>query len=413
MSILAVNEELKEVYIADDNQLKVFNISYDQAVDLKNTFLLPPSRLINSRINNLMLSKLSEKCILVALTQSAMIFVFFPLDWDRAPLKLDNYAEGYDDNSLWSCSMHGSHLAVGSNTALITVWDLETYEKKRLEAHSHNIPCVDYNAKGCLASTSIDTGVIVTTPSGSLLYCKPCSEWGWGVKWIPRAAFSMVSGLPRTNISNLSGRYKSNLPTLYFNQFTGLRGVFDIQNANNYLNTFTRRLEGVPSDSDDESDMIVSFPLDIQEDFSEYLLIQTSKNSIHLIDPGLYKFNDNNHMHVLSVFIPSLEIQPGGFSRLSLLNFVPEFSLTVVGNQFGREVLFLRLCKCKNPSSTLGWDYSFYMETSIVLDAKIIGLYLGEVFDGNCKMYALTENLSFYVFKITKTSVEKLLIVRV
>ena len=154
------------------------------------------------------------------------------------------------------------------------------------------------------------------------------------------SAILITENLPRTNIPSLSGRYWSNLPTTYFNHFTQIQGVVDLANMNEYFNTIRRRLDGIPSNSESESESMIFDSISVEENFSDSLLLQTSKKTVHLIDPGLFSSTDDKSMHVLAVYIPSFQILPGNFSRLSLLNFIPEFSLCIIGNQFGSEIFF-------------------------------------------------------------------------
>ena len=414
MNILGVIEDLQELYLCDENKLKVFSMSDTFKYTPKHTLVLEHSRGTESRINHLSLFENNNENLVVLLTHSGLAFVYFPENWARIPLKFDNFSEHFEDCSVWSCSLVDNLLAVGANTHQVNIWNLDTGVIQGVVVHSHNIPCIDFNKSGYLASTSIDTTVLVSKTRCTTLSCKTCTEWGWGVKWILRSGICEVTQLPKSNISNLHNRYKSNLPTNYFNQNLNVTGRFDVHHSHNFYTRLRERLEGLPSnsESDEESESIMNFDTTSQEDSDseliKYLLIQTTKNSVHLIDPSLAKFNLGEKMHVLAVYVPCLEINIRSFSRLSLLYFIEEFSLCVIGNQFGPEVLFLRICKCKNDKSVLKWDYSFVMELNIVLDGKVIGLYVRNHRD-YARVYALTETMSFYVFNISKIDVEQLI----
>jgi hypothetical protein len=416
MNILAVNEHLQEIYICDDNKLKVLDYPDNFHYSLKHTLTLEDSNSIESRINHLSLTRYKSEQLLILLTHSGLIFIYFPENWARSPIKLDNYSEDFDDFSVWSCSFHDGLLAVGSNTHIITLWNLDTYEKQVLAELSHNIPCLDFNDKGLLASTCIDTSVNVHLPGGTLT-CRPCTEWGWAVKWIRRNAICEAKKVPASNIADLRNRYKSNLPSTYFNgNFNGnvgVSGIFAVDNFLDYERMVSRRINGIPdSDSDFEED---SESMDFDppshfspsKDFENHLLVQTSKNSVHLIDPGLSQCNKNSKMHVLAVYVPNFEVNLGNFSRLSLLHYIETLSLCIVGNQFGCEVIFLKLCKSRNSKSVLGWDYCFVRELTVNLDSRIMALCVNQVGD-SARVYALTEMMSFYVFTACDAKVEKL-----
>lgn len=414
---MGVREDLQELYLCDENKLKVFMITDSFKYIPKHSFVLEHSRGIESRINHLSIEEFNKEILLILLTHSGLIFVYFPENWSRSPLKLDNYSDDFEDCSLWSCSLFGNLLAVGSNMHTISIWNLQTETIQHTVSHSHNIPCVDFNISGFLASTSIDTNVLVTNFQTTSLLCKPCTEWGWGVKWIPRLGLCEVVQLPKSNIPHLHNRYRSNLPTSYFNQNLNVAGTFDVHHYQNYFQSLRRRIQGLPSDSDSEesSEDSMNFDLISQQDssseLSNYLLIQTTKNSVHLIDPNLAKFNQGGNMHILAVYIPCLEVNLRNFSRLSLLHYIEDFSLCVIGNQFGTEVLFLRICKCRNDKSILKWDFSFVMELNIVLDGRVIGLYVNSL-GTHARVYVLTEIMSFYVFSISKVDVDQLLYFR-
>lgn len=421
MNIMIVNPLLNELYLADSDKLEIFALGYNLSASLKHILTLPMVRNEPSRINHMSSSTSLGEYILILLTYPGIAYIYFPDNWDRSPLKLDHFDTSFPDCSLWSCATFRKYLAIGSNTHLITEWNLETYTCEKISKHSHNIPCLDYNDQGFLASTSIDSAVTVIGPNRKSLECFPCVEWGCAVKWIKRNSICEVNELPRTNLPNLSGRYQSKLPTSYLNQNSDLRGVFDIANAPQYFRNIQQRINGLPFGWNSEyigdtteaaKEEIEIQEIKIDEDFQEFLLIQTSKNSVHLIEPGLIKATGKNSMHVLAVYIPSLQLLHRNISRLSLLNFIEQFSLCVIGNQFGGEVIFLRLCKCKNNKSPLKYEYNFFMEMSIILDGSILGLTVTQDLY-SAFVYALTENMSFYVFKVTKNSIEKLVDLKV
>jgi WD40 repeat protein len=415
MNILSINEPLSELYLCNDSSLLIFSLSPTFSLTLKSTLSFPPFRNTDSRITHMLLSHSLTEPILVVLTNSSLIRIFYPQCWDRAPQVLDNFSPSHDDNSVWSCSLHDHFLAVGSNTHEISIWDLTSGSRRTVCCHSHNIPSVAFNFRGQLASTSIDSTVCISAADRELaLDCRPCTEWGWAVTWVKRSAVCEVQRLPASNVARLRGRYQSSLPTVYFNQNAAVQGTFSVTDTRGFFDAVRRRVQGLPDDDSDSEEEQVAQKSSTpgSEEFGEQLVLQTSKTSIHLIDPSLHSVNPGGKLHVLAVYIPALEIMPGNFSRLSLLYVLEEFSLCVVGNQFGPEIVFLKLCKTRNKKSVLGWDYSFVMEISIRLNRRIMGMTVNS-FGDYALMYALTENMSFYVFKVMNTGVEKLRVINV
>lgn len=197
-------------------------------------------------------------------------------------------------------------------------------------------------------------------------------------------------------------------------------GEFNMFNAAQYFAGLRRRLAGEPfnhdSESEEESESSIEFEENASEDemdeeyheIDDYYLLSATKNTIHLIDPALDPKQSNNNMHVAAAYIPELEVHPGTYTRLSLLEYVEELSLCVVGNQRGRELILLRVAQTDeyntqrpdiNPQSKV----SFVPEASIMLQRPILGLFL--VVDKSsettqARIYVITEGSLLYIIQV-------------
>ncbi len=408
-----------------NDSVLVYAIKYDWSLS-KTLVLKPPSQSRSTTdrcINNLKILHLQGQETLSMVTMDGYLYLYTLNDLTQKPIILNNNCEEFDDNSTWSLSGFGSLVAVGSNSHTVNIWNLETGESKRYYLHSHNVPALAFSPSGrYLASTSIDSSVrILGLPLGTK-YCKPCVEWGWGLVWIPRNSIALFDEVPSSNLRNLRGRYRSNnYPTDYLNLFSGSGGRFESYNARTYFNMFWRRIHGVPEgDSDDElqQEMRDETPLlrqrtilDANSDLNQYFLIQTSKSSIHLIDPCIDTGETENNMHVLAVFIPELEILANHFSRLTMVSYFPEISLLIVGNQGGKQVFLMKLCKSPRKEEeikpewreheSLYYRYGIHLETTICLEKELVCMVLAKQDKDAARLYCLLDNSMICIVQIS------------
>jgi hypothetical protein len=184
---------------------------------------------------------------------------------------------------------------------------------------------------------------------------------------------------------------------------------------------FWRRIHGVPEgDSDDElqQEMRDETPLlrqrtilDANSDLNQYFLIQTSKSSIHLIDPCIDTGETENNMHVLAVFIPELEILANHFSRLTMVSYFPEISLLIVGNQGGKQVFLMKLCKSPRKEEeikpewreheSLYYRYGIHLETTICLEKELVCMVLAKQDKDAARLYCLLDNSMICIVQIS------------
>lgn len=78
MNILIVNQELNEVYLADEDILKIFELDLNLSLALKTSLNFSPIRNETSRINHMMLKTSLTEQLLVILTHTAMVYIYFP-----------------------------------------------------------------------------------------------------------------------------------------------------------------------------------------------------------------------------------------------------------------------------------------------------------------------------------------------
>ncbi|CAG9311712.1 unnamed protein product [Blepharisma stoltei] len=434
MNIIAASEKLMKVYIACGATINIINLTYNYKNGATSSFR------INSReasiqptiITSLKILKFNEEEVLCILTMDAQAILYFIENPDRTPLYYSNFDPAYEDNSTWSCTSSGHMLLLGSNSHTINAMDLETGDSKRLKIHDHNIPCIDFSPSGkYFACASIDSTVSISMLNKKLKWCRPCGEWGWGVKWVPKNSIANFNALPRNNVQSLRGRYQSQLyPTSYINHINNITGHFNMFNADEYFQELRRRLFGEPvdllTDSEEESEeMEVECWEESQnegeehhEEIDDCFLLYTTGDTVHLIDPSINPKQNDSNMHVAAVYIPDLDIHNGN-TRLSLLEYIPEFSLCIIANQRGRELMFLKLAKdtkSQNPESNSQPYVSFIPEASIMLDQPILGMaVVSDIKSENsqARIYCITDRSLLYTIQINlknDSGLEKIII---
>lgn len=422
MNILAVSETHRLLFIACRNKILCFRLTPCPTCESELSLTIPPNPLTieGPVVNYMKIGYFKGSEILIVATMAAQVLMYNLDDLSQPPANFDNYYEGVEDNSTWSCDLQGSYLCAGSNSTKVSVWEIDTGQRFTLnDAHVHNVPCVEFSPSGrYIASTSIDSNVTISSREGTVRRCRPSSEWGWNVKWIKADTVDFEPSLPKSNISNLEGRYSTQLTTHYYNSYATTRGQFNALNFMNFLRGVSDRLEGLPEpeqgDVEGESmtNLTSTHPQSEvdDEELSNYLLLHTSRSSLHLIDPNINPNTPGQSMHVLSVFLPSLEITPHRYTRLALVEYVPELSLVLLGNQGGSQLFLLRIVKSPRDYAELSrsdrrwqslyWTYSFTEESHFNFQSNLIAMAVGSYCTEVVRVYCLTENGTLHLLQI-------------
>lgn len=114
-------------------------------------------------INNMKLVVCDGREFLITVDEGGSVRMLFIDDLMKDPIKLSNIYPSCNDNSTWSLSGAPSNpprIVVGSNAHKIRIYDLQTRQETSIDAHAHNVPCVNFSPCGkFIASTSIDKSV--------------------------------------------------------------------------------------------------------------------------------------------------------------------------------------------------------------------------------------------------------------
>jgi hypothetical protein len=422
LNVLAVSEAHLILFIACQHQIHCHPLRPCPVSEPLVTLTVPVNQSSTEApaVNNLKIGLYKESEVLIVVTMAAQVLLYFTADLTQSPIVFNNYRGAAEDNSTWSCDLRGSFVAVGSNANTISVWEVDTGQRTLLdEAHSHNIPSVEFSPSGrYIASTSIDSSVVISSCTGTVRRCLPSSEWGWSVKWVKSDSIDIVDSLPQSNISNLEGRYTSSLSTHYYNSYSDARGQFTALSFMNFLRGVSDRLEGIPAAEEDVELSTHSSYLtashtqesDAEEELASYFVLQTSRSSVHLIDPSINPSTAENSMHVLSVFLPNLEITPHRFTRLSLVEYLPDLATVLIGNQGGSQLYLLRIVKAPRETAyvskadrrwkNLYWVYSFIEESHFTFQSSLIAMTVGPYSSEGVRVYCLTENSTLHVLQV-------------
>jgi len=404
-NLIEVSEAHQKLFIGGRNILKVFELLPNCTIKLCHDIEI--SQDPNSEINSLKVSSINdEEVLLVAL--SGKVLLFWVYDLFVPPTYYVNSESELLHNSIWNFCCKKSLLAAGLNSHKVAVWDLNSGRYNRMLLHEHSVSSVDISPCGkLLSSTSFDCTVVAVNEFGEVISCRPSVEWGWSVKWIKKSSVADYSHLGPSNMTNLRGRYSSEVySTTYFNDRT--------------TQETQRRLEGLPDFEEIISDGSYSeedsFEVPDQtgsstnDAFSEYFLVQSTKFSVHLIDPSINPKQQENSMHVLAVYLPNLDSSVFNFKRLSLLEYIEELSLVVLGNHGGKEVFLLRIGKAKKRDTecvsypSLQFSYSFVCEKVIYLDSNLAGLVVSKDLQDSvvARVFCYTEEDKLFVYQVKK-----------
>lgn len=115
----------------------------------------------------------------------------------------------FHDNSPWSVDCQYPYIIIGSNNRTIFVFNYEEKEKENennnepsnnsiiYKGNNHNVPYVTISDNGLfIANNSIDTTFKIFDFQTGELICSsknPKSEWGWGIKFIPKDLFKIIN----------------------------------------------------------------------------------------------------------------------------------------------------------------------------------------------------------------------------
>ena len=191
--------------------------------NLKNRDFSLPKNIIqtNNSINQikLMHKPNSTKEILIVVDNSGEI-VSITIDLIKnRNTKLDKYEVvktqkynpkiNYQDNSPWSVDCQYPYIIIGSNNRTVFVFNYEEKDKENNEqnnnnlinnstiykGNNNNIPYVTISDNGCfIGSNSIDRNFKIFDFYTGELICScqnPNSDWGWGIKFIPKNLFKI------------------------------------------------------------------------------------------------------------------------------------------------------------------------------------------------------------------------------
>lgn len=174
--------------------------------------------------------QLMRENILVVLSNSGLVHTFEIIKGEPKNKKTFNAKTNYHDNSVWSVDCNYPYIVVGGNHKCVLMFNYEeSKDESNLKSflytgNNHNIPSVAISGStNFIASNSIDTEVkIFDRNKGNLISRFPNvnSEWGWGVKFIPKELFKFKNfdyksllnqGNENSFIMNLLGLAKSHL----------------------------------------------------------------------------------------------------------------------------------------------------------------------------------------------------------
>ena len=216
---MEVNNDKNLILIGTENHVIMINC------DLKNRDFSKRKNIHETQesINQikLMHKPNSTKEILIVVDNSGEIVVITLdlIDIKKKKSKLDIFevvkAQKYNskiifhDNSPWSVDCQYPYIIIGSNNRTVFVFNYEEKENEKennneqsnnsiiYKGNSHNVPYVTISDNGAfIGNNSIDTTFKIFDFQTGELICSaknPKSEWGWGIKFIPKDLFRIIN----------------------------------------------------------------------------------------------------------------------------------------------------------------------------------------------------------------------------
>ena len=236
--MLEINDKKDLILIGTENHVIMINCN------LKNRDFSSPKNIIetNDSINQikLMHKPNTTKEILIVVDNSGEI-VAITIDlikekksklekYEVVKIKKYNSKIVHDDNSPWSVDCQYPYIIIGSNNRTVFVFNYEEKEKEEenheqndnnlinnstiYKGNNNNIPYVTISENGSfIGNNSIDNNFKIFDFYTGELICScpnPNSEWGWGIKFIPKKLFNIKNDFESfefrklENISNLA-----------------------------------------------------------------------------------------------------------------------------------------------------------------------------------------------------------------
>jgi hypothetical protein len=241
-----------------------------------------------------------------------------------------------DNVSTWgiAISNSSSYVAVSANSRTITLLKYDTtdftqFENKSIAGHHHNIPCIDFSNCGrFLASISIDLTARVWEVSTGKMRSKVSlgSQWGWSVKWIDLNSVKSIWAYPE-GWQRLKHQIIQYFP-IPEDEEEEEEEQEEEEDNNNVANV---------------NEQVVEETAEVDVPLSKDLLLCGTFHHLYLYNSS-FQLLASLHNAVPSSQVP-LPVIMGHMERLSLIEYIPELSLVVVGSQGNPMISLIKIIR--------------------------------------------------------------------
>jgi WD40 repeat protein len=391
--------EFDETYIASEYDIKIISRSSKEVVG---DFQLPRRTGLGlglgrsshmPGINQIKLGKIGDSPKLLVVNGEGFVGLFDPAEWRRPPLILRTEYE-----STWGCDMHSSGLvAVSDNSHTITLFDLKSNKSKVMSQHHNNIPSVSFSKDGShLISASIDGTAIVWNvktgmPINYAADLRP--NWLWRALLLDTEMIHLVD----------SEEWDDIIPSLsIWEEDNDNRSDIDSIQSCSSFGTQTETEKVVVLELEDDDLWIDDPTAEPEKDLTTYpfttdlLVMVTSEQTVSLtaLDNPLFSF-----------ILPDCRIEPQ--LRLTLLEYLSEFSAILVGSQSGGRIGLYSIMKrhfCDDR-----YEFKLKCKGSLVVNGNLSGfkaLFRSNGYKSWYDVMALKEDMTLLTFRIMQVIVE-------
>lgn len=235
-----------------------------------------------------------------------------------------------DNVSTWGISISSSspYVAVSANSHQITLLKYNPsaftqYENTSVTGHNHNIPCIDFSSCGqFLASISIDSTARVWEVATGKMRTKVSlgfQEWGWGIKWVDATSVKSIWAYPE-------GWKRLKQQILRY---------FPIPEDDEEEEEQEEEHEEEQAPNNEQQDPEIALPTE--------LLLCSTFHHLYLYSSSFQLLATlHNAIPPPQTALPAVMVH---MERLSLLEYIPELSLVVIGSQGNAAVSLIKIIR--------------------------------------------------------------------
>lgn len=382
-------------------------------------------------INAIRTGHLDESPVLVSVGSKGDVNVWFLENLEINPLTFNT------KSSTWGVAINNKRMlvAVSSNNKLITIFNLQTFEKSLLTGHSHNIPNLEFDHNRFLISCSIDETCRVwdiITMSCCLKINVDCM-WVWSVRFLNQKDFLTIyinnkkeinhtstrnqqSGIDEDLLGHLKAPDQEALlefdppSSLNREELETRRYLDEAEYNNNYPNTLTRyNKPSSPEIQENDLESQLQSKMIFTTTIKDAFLIETffkirnhqsinkqKKSLAHDTIRKIFENNKNRYHYPINQF-----------DRINMTETIPDMSLIISLTQRGHVAIIRYVKYLQKEKDPIFRIYTEKIIPQENMDIPILGFFVDKCTSkyytiNKCKLFIIYINGKIMVYEIVK-----------